>query len=133
MANGNSLLPGAAPAIRPGSTKTGRRVYIGIPITTITAGASVDLNVPVLEEFKLNRAYLSVAAQALDVSNIRVGTRPLNVSSNPISGNVFSEQAINNELSGYVATPGTGITLSSTNNTAASVKLGGGFFGWAAL
>lgn len=133
MANGNSLLPGAAPSIRQGSTKTGRRVFIGIPISTIAAGASLDLNVPVLEEFKLNRAFLSVAAQALDVSNIRVGTRPLNVSSNPISGNVFSEQAINNELSGYVATPGTGITLSSTNNTVASVKLGGGFFGWAAL
>lgn len=133
MANGQSLLPTSAPNIRAGSGKTGRRVYVGVPITTIAAGASSDLAVPVLEEFKLNRLYLSVAAQALDVGNIRVGTRPLNVSSNPISGNVFSEQAINNELSGYVATPGTGITLSTTNGTAASVKLGGGFLGWAAL
>lgn len=133
MANGGSLLPGAAPALRKGSTKTGRRVYVGIPTTTVGAGASVDQNVPVLEEFKLNRMYLSVAAQVFDVGNIRVGTRPLNVSANPISGNVFSEQAINNELSGYVATPGTGITLSVTNPSGAGVKLGGGFLGWAAL
>jgi hypothetical protein len=133
MAEGSSLLPGAAPSLRPGSKKTGRRVYIGIPISTIAIGATLDQNVPVLEDFKLNRGYLSVAAQVLDVGNIRVGTKPLNVSSNPISGNVFSEQSINNELSGYVATPGTGITLTVTNNTAAGVKLGGGFLGWAAL
>jgi hypothetical protein len=133
MAAGSSLLPGAAPSLRPGSTKTGRRVYIGIPVSTVGIAATLDQTVPVLEDFKLNRAYLSPAAQALDVGNIRVGTKPLNVSSNPISGNVFSEQAINNELSGYVASPGTGITLTVTNNTAAAVKLGGGFLGWAAL
>lgn len=133
MANGQSLLPGAAPKIRAGSGKTGRRVFVGVPSASIAAGASLDQTVPVLEEFKLNRLYLSTAAQALNVNNVRVGTRPLNVSSNPVPGNIFSEQAINNELSGYVATPGTGITLSTTNPTVAAVVLGGGFLGWAAL
>lgn len=133
MANGQALLPGAAPKMRPGSTKTGRRVFIGVPKTAIAAGATAEIPVPVLEEFKLNRFNLSTPGQALDIGNIRVGTRPLNVSSNPISGNSFSEQAINSELSGYVATPGQGITITAINPTAASVTIGGGFFGWSAL
>ena len=128
-----TLLPTAAPAMRSGSTKTGRKVYVGIPRTSIAAGATTELAVPVLEDFKLARLYLSTVAQALDVGNIRIGTKPLNVSSNVISGNVFSEQSINNELSGYLATPGLGITLNVTNNTASAVVCGGGFLGWAAL
>lgn len=130
---GETLLPNAAPQLRAGSQKTGRKVFVGVPITAIAAGASVDIPVPVLEEFKLARLYLSVAAQALLCANIRIGTKPLNVSANPISGNVFSEQSINNELSGYLASPGLGITLSLTNPTAASISASGGFLGWAAL
>lgn len=133
MATASSLLPSSAPKMRPGSTKVGRRVYVGLPVTDILTLAAVDLAVPVLEEFRLNRLVLSVAAQALSIGNIRVGTRPLNVSANPISGNAFSEQAINNELSGYVASPGTGITLSASNPSGATIKLAGGFLGWAAL
>jgi len=131
-----SLLPNQAPTLRPGSTKTGRKVYIGIPVTSVAAAATADVECKVLEEFKLNRPFLGPAAQALLVNNIRVGTKPLNVSSNPISGNVFSEQAINNELSGYTANGNQAITINVTTPNAgggAAIILSGGFLGWAAL
>lgn len=126
--------PGSVPSgITRASTANLRKVIVGIPITSIAAGATVDVPCGVLEPFRLDRPVLSAAAQALHVQNIRVGTKPLNVSSAPISGNAFSEQAINNELSGYTAQPGTGITLSVLNSTASAVVCSGGFFGWAAL
>lgn len=123
--------PGATPSRGP--TSNLRKVFVGIPLTTVATLTNVDIPCPVLEPFRLDRPLLSTAAQAVHVSNIRVGTKPLNVSSNPISGNAFSEQAINNELSGYTAQPGTGITLSVYNSTGASVVVSGGFLGWAAL
>lgn len=123
--------PGAPPSSGP--TPNLRKVFVGIPITSIASVTSQDVACGVLEPFRLDRPVLSSAAQALHVANIRVGTKPLNVSSAPISGNVFSEQAINNELSGYTAQPGTGITLSVYNSTAGAVVASGGFLGWAAL
>lgn len=123
--------PGAVP--QKGPTANLRKVFVGIPLTTITTLTTSDIACGVLEPFRMDRTVLSAAAQALHVSNIRTGTKPLNVSSSPISGNAFSEQALNNELSGYTAQPGTGITLTVYNSTAASVVCSGGFLGWAAL
>lgn len=123
--------PGATPSRGP--TANLRKVFVGIPLTTVTTLTTVDIACGVLEPFRMDRPVLSAAAQALHVSNIRTGTKPLNVSSAPISGNAFSEQAINNELSGYTAQPGTGITLTVYNSTGASVVCSGGFLGWAAL
>lgn len=123
--------PGAVP--QRGPTSNLRKVFVGIPITTVATLTTSDITCGVLEPFRLDRPILSAAAQALHVQNIRTGTKPLNVSSAPISGNAFSEQAINSELSGYTAQPGTGITLTVYNSTAASVVASGGFLGWAAL
>jgi hypothetical protein len=106
-----------------------QRVAAGIPRQTIAAAASADLQITVSEPFRPDRIVLSTAAQALDVSNIKIGTKSLNVTSNPISGNCFSEQAINTYLQGYTAQPGVGFVLSVTNNTGASITSGGGVFG----
>lgn len=106
-----------------------QRVAAGVPRQTITAGASADLQITVSEPFRPDRIVLSTAAQALDVNNIKIGTKSLNVTSNPISGNCFSEQAINTFLQGYTAQPGVGFVLSVTNNTGASITSGGGVFG----
>jgi len=125
--------PGSAPS---GVRKTAvnlRKTYAGMLAQAIAAGITTDVKCDVLEAFRMDRMYLSAAAQALLVGNIRVGTKPLNISPNPISGNVFSEQAIGNEMSGYTAQPGTGITVTFTNSTVASITTGGGFLGWAAL
>lgn len=123
--------PGSTPTSGP--TKNLRKVYAGIPPTDVAIGATVDVNCPVLEPFRMDQPILAPTAQVLLVGNIRVGTKPLNVSPNPISGNAFSEQALNSVLSGYTAQPGTGITITVTNKTAAIVNIQGGFIGWAAL
>jgi hypothetical protein len=110
-----------------------RRVFIGIPKTDVGIGASADVSTTVLEDFALERPFLSPAAQALGVLNIRVGTKPLNVSGAPISGNAFSESAINNELSGYRCKANAAITITFINQTAAVIPAGGGFYGWAQM
>jgi hypothetical protein len=127
------VAPGTPSGVQQGGQGTLRRVICGIPITDIGIGATVDVTVTLSELFQLQKLMLSVAAQALHVAQITTGTKPLNIARNPISGNAFSEQAINNDLSGYTAVPGTGITLTVFNSTAAIVKLSGGFFGWSVL
>jgi hypothetical protein len=123
--------PGATPTRGP--TANLRKVFVGIPLTSMATLTSADITCPVLEPFRMDVPILSAAAQALHVANIRTGTKPLNVSPNPISGNAFSEQSINSLLSGYTAQPGTGITLSLYNSTGGTVVASGGFVGWAAL
>lgn len=107
-----------------------RRLVAGIPVTSIATLVTQDVQCNVSEPFRPDRLMLSTAAQALHVVRIQIGTKGMNVSSAPISGNCFSEQAINNDLSGYTATPGVGILLTFLNSTGASVVASGGFFGW---
>lgn len=107
-----------------------RRLFAGIPSTSVAAAASNDVACNIAEPFRPDRLMLSVVAQALLVTNLRIGTKSMNVSSNPISGNCFSEQAVNNDLSGYTAQPGVGMLLSVNNPGASAVVLTGGFFGW---
>lgn len=107
-----------------------RRLVCGIPITSLTTLTTQDIQCNVTEPFRPDRLMLSTAAQALHVTRIQIGTKGMNVSSSPISGNCFSEQAINNDLSGYTAAPGVGILLTVTNTTASTVVMSGGFFGW---
>jgi hypothetical protein len=123
--------PGAVP--KSGPTANLRKVFVGIPPTPLATLTDADVTCQVLEPFRMDQPVLSVAAQALHVMNIRTGTKPLNVSPNPISGNVFSEQSVNSMLSGYTAQPGTGITISFRNTTGGTVVASGGFLGWAAL
>jgi hypothetical protein len=110
-----------------------QRLAAGVARAAIAAAASLDSVVTVQEAFRPDRIVLSVVAQALDVTNVKVGTKSLNVTSNPISGNCFSEQAIGTNLCGYTAQPGVGFIISFTNNTAASITTGGGVFGPAAI
>jgi len=106
-----------------------QRVAAGVPRQSVAAAATADLQITVSEPFRPDRIVLSTAAQALDVTNIKIGTKSLNVTSNPISGNCFSEQAINTFLQGYTAQPGVGFVISVQNNTGASITSGGGVFG----
>jgi hypothetical protein len=127
------VAPGTPSGVQQGAQGTLRRVICGIPITSITTLQTLDVTVTLSELFQLQKLMLSVAAQALHVAQITTGTKPLNIARNPISGNAFSEQAVNNDLSGYTAVPGTGITLTVYNSTAGTVVLSGGFFGWSVL
>jgi hypothetical protein len=106
-----------------------QRVAAGLPRQAVAAAASADLQINVSEPFRPDRIVLSTAAQALDVTNVKIGTKSLNVTSNPISGNCFSEDAIGTDLQGYTAQPGVGFVISVTNNTAGSITTGGGTFG----
>jgi hypothetical protein len=125
----NMVTPGIPSGVsdNPGTI---RRLVAGIPITSLATLITSDIQCNVSEPFRPDRLMLSTAAQALHVTRIQIGTKGMNVSSNPISGNCFSEQAINNDLSGYTATPGVGILLTVQNTTAATVVASGGFFGW---
>lgn len=106
-----------------------RRIAAGIPRQAVAAGAAADLSIVVAEHFRPDRIVLSVAAQALDVTNVKIGTKSLNVTSNPISGNCFAQDAVGTHLQGYTAQAGIGFVISVTNNTAGSITTGGGAFG----
>jgi hypothetical protein len=108
-----------------------RRLAAGVPRQAIGAAASYDAQITNTEAFRPDRIVLNTAAQALDVTNVKVGTKTMNVTSNPISGNCFSEQAIGTQLEGYTAQAGVGFVISFTNNTAGSITTSGGVFGWA--
>lgn len=135
---GNPMIgAGGTPMVSPGTPTqvenqggTLRRLMAGIPITSIATVTTTDITCNVTEPFRPDRLMLSTAAQALHVTRIQIGTKGMNVSSNPVSGNCFSEQAVNNDLSGYTATPGAGIVLTLYNSTGSTVVASGGWFGW---
>lgn len=123
---------GAAGNARRGVKSAGgnlQRVCAGIPSSSLGAGLSTDVQVTVSEPFRPDKIILSVASQALNVTNIKIGTKSLNVTSNPISGNCFSEQAIGSHLEGYTAQPGVGFVISLQNPTGGAITIGGGVFG----
>lgn len=106
-----------------------QRIVAGVPSQAVAAGATADLQITVSEPFRPDRIILSTAAQALNVTNVKIGTKTLNVTSNPISGNCFAENAIGSFLQGYTAQPGVGFVISVSNPTAGSITTGGGVFG----
>lgn len=121
---------GAQPRVR----QTGgnlQRIMAGITRQSIAAGGTADIPITVSEPFRPERVVFATAAQALDLNNLRIGTKSLNVSNDPISGNCFAEDAINTHVVGYTAQAGVGFTLSLVNNTAGAITTGGGVFGLA--
>lgn len=108
-----------------------QRIMAGVPRQALAAAATVELSVTVSEPFRPERLILSTAAQALDLNNLRIGTKSLNVTTNPVSGNCFNEQAVGSHVVGYTAQAGVGFVLSLQNNTAGSITTGGGVFGLA--
>lgn len=108
-----------------------QRIMAGIPVQSLAAAASADVAVTVSEPFRPERLILETAAQALQVNNLRIGTKSLNVTNNPISGNCFSEDSVGSHVVGYTAQAGVGFVLSLTNPTAGAVSSGGGVFGLA--
>lgn len=122
-------IPGAR-AVRNVNPDNLQRLVAGIPRSAIAAAGTYDAQITNTEPFRPDRIVLNTAAQALDVTNVKVGTKSLNVTSNPISGNCFSEQAVNTQLQGYTAQPGVGFVISFINNTAGSITTSGGVFGW---
>lgn len=108
-----------------------QRIMAGIPVQSLAAAASADVPVTVSEPFRPERLILETAAQALQVNNLRIGTKSLNVTSNPISGNCFAEDSVGSHVIGYTAQAGVGFVLSLTNPTAGAISSGGGVFGLA--
>lgn len=109
------------------------RVMSGLPRTAIAAAASADCSVIPTDPFKPESLILSAAAQGLDVTQFKIGSKPLNITSNPMPGNAFAENAVGTRIEGYTAQTGVGFTVSFTNNTVASITTGGVVFGWAAV
>jgi len=124
-------LVGAMPSAQQGPGGVVQRVACGIPRSSIAAAATYDATIVNQEPFRPDRIVLSTAAEALDVTNVRVGTKSLNLTSNPISGRCFAADAVNTQLQGYTATPGVGFVISFVNNTAGAITTSGGVFGWA--
>jgi hypothetical protein len=106
-----------------------QRLMAGIPRTIIAAAATAEVAVTVSEPFRPEILIFGDEGQLLDLNNLRIGTKSLNVTSNPISGNCFSPEALDTHIIGYTAQAGVGFVLSMQNNTASSYTFTGGCFG----
>lgn len=106
-----------------------QRVMAGVPQQAIAAGASFAANIVVSEAFRPDRIIVNTASWALNITNIRIGTKALNVTSNPVSGECFARDSVGGYLQGYTAQPGVGFTIEFTNPTAASITCSGGVIG----
>jgi hypothetical protein len=106
-----------------------QRVMAGIPQQSIAAGASFDATVNVSEEFRPDRIILNTASWALNVTNVRIGTKSLNVTSNPLSGECFARDSVGGYLQGYTAQGGVGFVIQFTNPTAGAIVCAGGVIG----
>ena len=108
-----------------------QRLMAGLPRTAVAAAGTATLNTTVSEPFRPERLILSTAAQALDVQNLTIGTKSLNVSTEVVSGNCFAPDAVGSHVVGYTAQAGVGFAIQVVNNTAGSITTGGGMFGLA--
>jgi hypothetical protein len=106
-----------------------QRLMAGIPRTIIAAATTAEVAVTVSEPFRPEILIFGDEGQLLDLNNLRIGTKSLNVTSNPISGNCFSPEALDTHIIGYTAQAGVGFVLSMANNTASQYTLTGGCFG----
>jgi len=106
-----------------------QRLMAGIPRTIIAAAATAEVAVTVSEPFRPEILIFGDEGQLLDLNNLRIGTKSLNVTSNPISGNCFSPEALDTHIIGYTAQAGVGFVLSMQNNTASQYTFTGGCFG----
>lgn len=105
--------------------------FAGIPKTTIANGAAnFGVECKVLKNFRPDRLILSAAAQALDVYDVKISTTSINVSPNPVPGNIFSPDSVNVRFRCEItATPALPVNLYVGNDTGAAVTLKGAFCG----
>lgn len=104
--------------------------FAGLTSSSLAAGGTVTTDCPIKTALRPDRLVLSAAAQALDVNDIVIGTVRLNVGSQAVPGNCFSEQAIGTRLKCAVtASPSVFPQVQFTNPTAGAVVIKGGFFG----
>jgi hypothetical protein len=106
-----------------------QRIMAGIPRTVLVGGTTAEVAVTVSEPFRPEILIFADDATLLDLNNLRIGTKSLNVTSNPVSGNCFQSEAIDTHIIGYTAQAGVGFVLSVANNTLGNLTLTGGCFG----
>lgn len=106
-----------------------QRVMAGIPQASLAAAGNVDSQITVSEAFRPDRIILDTASWALNVTNVRIGTKSLNVTSNPLAGECFARDSVGGYLQGYTAQPGVGFIISFSNPTAGALTPRGGIIG----
>lgn len=119
----------AAQGVRRAGLQNLQRVMAGIPQQSIAAGATFEAAVNVSEAFRPDRIILNTASWALNLTNVRIGTKSLNVTSQPLSGECFARDSVGGYLQGYTATAGVGFTLTFVNPTAGAITCAGGVIG----
>jgi hypothetical protein len=119
----------AAQGVRQMGNNSLQRVMAGIPQTSIAAAGVNDATINVSDPFRPDRIILNTASWALNVTNVRIGTKSLNVSSSPLSGECFARDSVGGYLQGYTAQPGVGFVISFTNPTAGAITCAGGVIG----
>jgi hypothetical protein len=108
-------------------------LFAGIPTSQdVPANGTLVLNVGVKDPFRPDRLILSTAAQALDIIDIRVGTRSQNTGTGTIPGEVFANDTTYVRINGDTAQPGVGIDITFANTTVAAITPSGTFVGKAA-
>lgn len=104
--------------------------FVGVPPTTILAGATAEIQVDVQREMRPDRFMIQQPFGRFLVRDIRVGTVSLNASPNPVPDECFGPHAVGVSIRATMtATPSVGIQLVVTNTAAQAEILRGAFFG----
>jgi hypothetical protein len=104
----------------------------GITPTTVTAGQTTTLAVPLNAFMRTDRLFLQAAATVAlcYVNSLTIGTINLNVGPQPVAADAFRYDAVGCRLKGAVtANPSIPPAISVTNGTGASIVFAGSIFG----
>lgn len=107
-----------------------RRQISPIPLTTIAANTTVDVEFRPQRPLRIERLILDGTAVAgVFLTDLLIGAEPQFVNSGAVPISAFQPTAFGTELRGNTAQPGITVTIRLQNTTAAAVTIGGAVIG----
>lgn len=125
-------MPGLPQGVRAISDKpdVGRRQIAPIPLTTIPANSTVNVEFRPQRPIRIERLIIDGATIAgLFVTDILIGAEPQFVNSGAVPASVFAPLAFGTDLRGNTAQPGISVTIAFQNTTGAPITFGGAVIG----
>jgi len=107
-----------------------RRQISPIPLTTIAAGATVDVEFRPQRPLRIERLILDGSSTAgVFLTDLLIGAEPQFVNSGAVPVSAFAPTAFGTDLRGNTAQPGITVTIRLQNTTGAGVTIGGAVIG----